>query len=188
MPNCTFKMKLNQTRLIDDLRAITAENIKSATDLMAVPIDLLNKKSSSQSWSTLECVEHLNLYSDFYLPELTKAINNSKPEFNEVFISGWLGNYFANSMLPKAQLNKMKTFKDKNPNGRKLTMEVLHTFIYEQNTLLSLLDKCRNINLTKIKTSISITSWIKLRLGDTLRVVIYHNQRHIAQAHRAITQ
>ena len=37
-------------------------------------------------------------------------------------------------------------------------------------------------NLTKVKTSITISNWIKLRLGDTFRFVIHHNLRHVVQA------
>jgi hypothetical protein len=37
----------------------------------------------------------------------------------------------------------------------------------------------------QIKTSISISSFIKLRLGDTLRLVVYHNWRHLIQAKNA---
>ena len=40
----------------------------------------------------------------------------------------------------------------------------------------------------KTKTAISISKLIKLRLGDTFRVLIYHNERHIKQAERAIKE
>ena len=76
----------------------------------------------------------------------------------------------------------MKTFKVMNPAGSKLDRKVLEKFIGQQKTTLELLEKAAMVSLTKTKTSISISSWIKLRLGDTLRVVIYHNQRHLVQA------
>ncbi len=49
-----------------------------------------------------------------------------------------------------------------------------------------LLEQSRDTNLTKIKTSISISKWIKLRLGDTFRIVIYHNLRHITQVKKIL--
>lgn len=42
----------------------------------------------------------------------------------------------------------------------------------------------KNIDLNKTKTAISISKWFKLKLGDTFKVVIYHNERHIAQARK----
>jgi len=84
-------------------------------------------------------------------------------------------------MLPKEKLNKMKTFKSMNPNGSDLDVFIIDKFINQQKEMLDLLNRVRTVNLQKVKTSISISKWIKLRLGDTLRVVIYHNQRHLVQ-------
>ena len=43
-----------------------------------------------------------------------------------------------------------------------------------------------SLDLNKIKTAISISKWIKLKLGDTFRVVVYHNERHIKQANKIL--
>lgn len=67
----------------------------------------------------------------------------------------------------------------------KLTKEVLTVFLNQQQTMLKLLNQARSISLNKTKTSISISKLIKLKLGDTFRVVIYHNQRHLMQAFKA---
>jgi hypothetical protein len=89
-------------------------------------------------------------------------------------------------MLPKEKLNKMKTFKDKNPSGSDLKVDTIDRFIAQQKEMLDLLDKARSVDLNKTKTSISITKFLKLKLGDTFRVIIYHNQRHLLQAEKAI--
>jgi hypothetical protein len=124
----------------------------------------------------------LNLYGDFYIAALTDSISKSKTAPQKEFNSGLLGNYFANSMKPKAKLNKMATFKDKNPLGSKLDHTTIDRFIDQQTTMLQLLNQSRKVDLSKTKVPISITKYIKLKLGDTFRFVIYHNDRHIAQA------
>jgi len=62
----------------------------------------------------------------------------------------------------------------------------LGTFTGQLNEMLQLLKLAAGTDLTKVKTGISISPFIKLRLGDTLRVVIYHNERHLRQAIRAV--
>jgi DinB superfamily len=179
-------MKIAQSILIDDLIAQTIDSKMKAQHFKTLPFDILNAKAAVDVWSCLECIEHLNLYANFYLPELTKVINQAKQTPNEFFHSGWLGNYFANSMIPKEKLNKMKTFKDKNPNGSKLSIDVLDQFLKALDTLLDLLERCRSISLTHNRTGITISKYITLRLGDTLRVVVYHQTRHMLQAERAV--
>ena len=172
--------------MIADLVERTRTNMNEVQKLKQLSTEKLNWRTGEGSWSILECVEHLNLYGDFCLPEIEKNLhkNNSIPGVN--FKSGFLGNFFAQSMLPKQKLNKMKTFKDKDPMGSKLDKGVLDRFLQQQKIMLELLDKGRRVNLEKTKTAISITRFVKLKLGDTFRVVIYHNERHIVQAQKVL--
>lgn len=175
-------MKVETELLIEELTILVKEHLKFAENLKNKPEGTLNNRLSNNSWSVLECIEHLNLYGNFYLPEINNRIMESVTTAQPFFKSGWLGNYFANSMLPKDKLNKMKTFRSMNPIHSKLTQQTLDNFIVQQIQLLELLNQAKKVDLNKVKTSISITPLIKLRLGDTLRIVIYHNKRHIVQA------
>ena len=182
-------MKIPAKSLIDNLIERTKEVINEAERFNQLSIDELNWKPDAEKWSVLECLEHLNRYGDFYIPEIRNRIQKAnKVSDDHVFKSGWLGNYFANSMLPKEQLNKMKTFKSMNPSGSQLDISTLQKFIRQQKQILDLLSQARAIDLNKTKTSISISNWIKLRLGDTFRVVIYHNQRHMVQANKVLAE
>lgn len=180
-------MKIPSEKLIDDLVNRTHRILNEAEELKTLPEKSLQWRPAPKSWSVLECLEHLNLYGRYYLPEINKRINAGKSSHTgHLFKSGWLGNYFANSMLPKETLNTMKTFKNMNPIHSDLNKNVIDEFISQQRQILNILEKCRRINLNKTKTSISISNFIKLKLGDTLRVVIYHNQRHMVQAQKAL--
>lgn len=175
---------MEASTLISDLTARTLENIQRSKELQGCSDDVLSQKPSPDSWNALECIEHLNRYGDFYLPEIRQRIANTPHKSKGIFKTGWLGNYFAKSLMPKPKLNKMKTFTVMDPIGSNSDKSVLSTFLKQQQELLELLERARGIDLTKTKTAISISSWIKLRLGDTFRVVIYHNQRHLDQAER----
>jgi len=175
---------MDANHLINSLIEQTKQNMNDVQSFKKLPEGNLNYKPGKDSWSVLECIEHLNRYGDFYIPEIRKRILNSTYKKSETFKSGLLGNYFAESMLPKDSLNKIKTFKSMNPNNSKLEKSVLDKFTHQQEQILELLNKSQSTNLTKIKTAISISKWIKLRLGDTFRVLIYHNQRHLVQAKR----
>ncbi len=177
---------MTNEQLISDLLERTRKNMNAAEGLLQLSDEELNKRPHAEAWSALECIEHLNRYGDFYLPEITQRIFNPRQVSDQhVFKSGWLGNYFAKSMLPKEQLNKMKTFTNMNPGGSDLDKSALEKFIHQQKRMLDLLNKSRTVDMNRTRTSISISNVIKLKLGDTFRVVIYHNDRHILQAQRA---
>jgi len=168
-------MKFKTIELIAELIEKTRININKVEKLRELSEKELNYKENTEKWSVLECIEHLNLYGDFYNPEIRKNIETSHSKPSERFKSGIIGNYFVNTMLPKNKLNKMKTFKDKNPLGSSLNINVIDRFISQQKEFLELIEKSKNINFAKTKTAISMSKLIKLKLGDTFRFILAHN-------------
>ncbi|MEM1326445.1 MAG: DinB family protein [Bacteroidota bacterium] len=181
---------MQAVQLIDDLVERTKDNLNRAQLLKTQPESTLNYKPKAECWSALECLEHLNRYSDFYVPEMRQRMKASTATAADTFTSGWLGDKLAKSLLPQSQggAQKMNSPKKMNPKGSQLDKSVVDTFIRYQYGLLDLLKEARQKNLSTIKTGITLTQLIKLRLGDTFRVVIYHTQRHLGQAERAVKQ
>ncbi len=162
----------------------TSRIINQVEKLRSYDLNILTWKENETSWSILECLEHLNLYGDFYLPQMESKIKNSSTKPCIEFKSGILGSYFAKSMLPKEKLNKMKTFKDKNPLNSNLDKTVIDKFTNQQIKFIDLLNQSRNVNLNKVKIQTSISHFIKLNLGDTFQFVINHIIRHLNQIER----
>lgn len=181
-------MVLKSQTLLQELLEITRNNINYVESLKLQSTDTLNWKQNPESWSILECIEHLNRYGNFYIPEITTRIKASKHKASEVFKSNWLGRYFSKSVSYSDNLNTMKTFKSMNPINSSLDIKTLETFIDQQHQIIDLLQKAKTVNLDKTKTAISISKLIKLKLGDTFRVVIYHNYRHIKQAEQVLNK
>lgn len=178
---------MQSAQLIQTLIEQTRQIINQVERLKASDLNTLTWKANARSWSILECLQHLNLYGDFYLPQIEHKIeiSNSNPDIE--FKPGLLGNYFAKSMLPKEKLNKMKTFKDKNPLNAKLDKTVIDQFINQQIKLLDLLNQSGKVSLNKVKIPTSISSLIKLKLGDTFQFFINHMIRHLEQIERIQT-
>lgn len=182
-------MQIENHKLIDDLLRRMEKCTQSVKGFEALSLDQLQFKRDDR-WSILECLEHLNLYGDFYLVEIEKQIlTNPRKNTSAKFKSGILGNYFANLMeVKEGKITKMKSPKDKNPANRGLSITTINRFLKQQERLVGLLNQCRSIDLTKTKAAISLTNLVKLRLGDTLRFFCYHIERHVLQAERALAE
>jgi hypothetical protein len=178
---------MQSQQIIQLLLEQTRQNLNQVEKLKTYDLNTLMWKENPTSWSILECFEHLNLYGDFYLPQIESKIENSTTKTDIEFNSGILGNYFAKIMLPKEKLNKMKTFKDKNPLNVILDKTVIDKFINQEIKLLDLLNQSRNVSLNKLKIQTSISRFIKLNLGDTFQFYINHIIRHLYQIDRIET-
>ena len=84
---------------------------------------------------------------------------------------------------------KFKAPKNYNPTHEKtlIAAEAVELFISSQNQLLDILESAKTVNLRKVKVPISISKIVRLRLGDALMFVVYHNERHVQQAHNLIS-
>lgn len=181
-------METDNNTLINELLEITAASTAAARKFKTLPLSTLNFKEDDEKWSILECLEHLNRYGDYYLPELEKAITAKKAHEGDLkFRSGVLGNYFANLMKVKnGKMVKMRTPSDKNPAGSALNDVTIDRFIKQQEMLKSILERARTADMTKTKVPISLAKFMKLRLGDTFRFFTYHIERHIMQAEKVL--
>ena len=83
-------------------------------------------------------------------------------------------------------MKKMKSPKDHSPAAILPSHEVISEFISQQERLLQLLREAANTDLGKIKVPISISKFIKLKLGDTFHFLVIHEYRHFLQAQRAL--
>lgn len=178
---------MQSEKLIQSLLEQTRQIINEVEKLKTCDLQTLTWRENETSWNILECLEHLNLYGDFYLQQIESKIKNSKTKADGEFKSSLLGNYFAKSMLPKEKLNKMKTFRDKNPLNAKLDKMVINRFIDQQITLLELLNQSRKVSLNKVKIPTSISNLVRLKLGDTFQFFINHMIRHLNQVNKIQT-
>lgn len=88
-------------------------------------MDELNWKLEQNSWSVLECIVYLNLYSNFYLLEIKYRINKNIRLVDFIFNLGFVGNYFVNFIWLNDKLKKMKILKEMNFIGSILSKDIL---------------------------------------------------------------
>lgn len=177
-------MKTNSTKLLQELENITQANIEAAVGFLKLSEQQLNFKAATGTWSILECLEHLNRYSSFYLPELRKHLSATSDAAKLEFKSGLWGNYLVKMVIPKEGGKKMKTFPAMDPSGSKLDKAVVTQFLENQNELLQIIEVAKSADLNRAGIPVTFTKLIKLKLGDALRIMAYHNHRHVRQAQR----
>jgi len=180
--------KYKSIELLENLQADTRQLILTARYLQTMDPGVLLQEPAKGKWSVIQVLEHLNSYGRYYLLAIERSLEKSKPAV-EVFKPGWLGDYFTRLMKPGengAIVNKMRSPKDHRPSKYLDVLPVLTTFLEQQHYLLELLEKAKSINLGSIRTPISISRFIRLKLGDTFRFLIAHEQRHFVQIDNAL--
>lgn len=164
--------------------------------------DKLNRKPNSNSWSAAECFQHLLFTNASYLKSFkelseTKQIgdlesssfnHSSNHAFSERGISykhSLWGKLILHFVNPNTKM-KSKTTKTFNPSHSKVETNVVKKYLSQHDQLIEAIGGMKRLDLKKMKIPSPINSAIKYNLGDAIRIIILHDQRHIQQAERAI--
>lgn len=175
--------------LINELKQITLTNI----ELIKKKFSHLNDQQKNwrkdrESWSINDVFAHLNEYARYYHPTFSSRIEKTRHnEPRDIFISSPLGRSAWKSMKlgnAKNIKRKFKAPKNYNPTNNEslVSGKDIERFVEGQEELLTIIDNAAKVNLRKVKVPISISKIVRLRLGDALLFVIYHNERHMQQA------
>jgi hypothetical protein len=149
-------------------------------------------KPNSITWSINEILAHLNQYAYYYHTAFINKIETTK--FNEPksqFISSPLGKSAWKSMKLGTANNIKRKFQSPKLYNPIIHPEIVHQdelFIFQKNQieLIDIIEKAKTVNIQRVKIPISISKFIRLKLGDALLFVIYHNERHIEQIKKLI--
>ena len=172
--------------LLGDLIEKTENVVECIKEWKACSDTTLNQRPADGGWSVFQCVEHLNLYSEHYVPALEQYSMCSNLQKSGVYTSGWLWGRFANTMLLDSSRLRIQTFRDKEPSCDSLDKDVFEVFLAYQDRLMKVLRAGVDLDLDKRYVPLSLSSLFKMKLGDGLCLQVYHNERHIKQAKRVL--
>lgn len=182
-------MTHNAAELLDAMRDITLQvKMDVSGPLANAGAARFVRKPSADRWSAAECLEHLCRYGDHYLPVFRQALADSKLDPEPTFRNGMLGGAFVRTMKVGDDATPGRTMRSPkgwNPTGEGFRPDVLLAFLDQQEDFLKVIAAARSTDICRVKIPLSIAPWIKIRMGDMLAALVYHNQRHLAQAQRA---
>ncbi len=175
--------------LYNEVGTITERNLNLLkTKFSKLSAHQLNWKPNPTIWSLNEIFSHLNAYAVFYHRVMHDKIDKTRyktPRIN--FVSSPLGKSAWVSMKLGNARNVKRKFKAPSEYNPTQTPELvkedaLETLINNHNDFMGVIEKSVAVNLRKVKVPISVSKLVRLRLGDALLFVAYHNDRHMQQA------
>jgi len=178
----------NQT--IKDCILSTQENIERAKKSFTHLSDgQLNWEPHPDSWSVGECLSHLVNSNSLYLDKIENILNSfpTGSEKDFPYKQSFMGKLISKGVDP-SNLKKAKTFKVFFPDKSDVRKNIIDEYVKSSEKLIELVGKMQHLDLKKIKLSSPVNILIRLNLGDSLIIIPKHDERHINQAERVMTQ
>jgi len=158
--------------------------------LSPIPDTLIQQKPAGSSWSIGACIGHINVTGEKYLEHLSEAYE--KAEFTEIEGSGSfaprvLPFLFISLMQPPAKW-KIKAPSIFKPGSNLKKKQLLEDFNQLQDQLLSLLEKSKKLDLSRIKLSSPLIPLFRINASECFAILIAHQNRHLWQAEKILKE
>jgi len=146
-------------------------------------------RPADNKWSIAEVFGHLNIVHDIYIRDILSRIALAPDVKMEHYRSGWLGEWLYDKMMPRPDGT---VFKLPSPRSLRVSREgldvhdELRRFLQHCDALDDILRHVATKDLQGIRIPLSFAKFLRLRLGDNLRYIVAHNERHLLQAHRIL--
>ena len=149
---------------------------------------LFTVRPNSSSWSAAECISHLSISTELFLPVLKSAIDDArrrglKPKGQpKMDLIGRVLRWFLEPPIRQ----RVTTTAPFVPRSVRAKAEAFGEFASLQAKLTELLGAAREINPAKVKIVSPFDSRVRYNVYSAFRILVAHQRRHLWQAEQAI--
>lgn len=168
-------------RLAADLRA----NDDTAKSLVAgMSCEQLNWQPYLGSWSVGQCLEHLCLMNDAYLPSISIALAGKPIRSVEEISPGWLGRWLIRNFAEPSPTSKRVQAPGKIRPAARVELAVLERFLTGNQQWRDLILRACGKDINRIRFWNPLVPGMRFTVGTGLEIIARHERRHLLQAKR----
>ena len=159
-------------------------------DIATLDEAALKFRPAEGEWNILECLAHLNAYSDLYIPRIQSAIHKAKarkwtPGDDVKYAWG------AKRAIKRVGAENGKFYKAKksfNYIGQNLDKGALKVFAINTEKILRNIQLAREVDLNKPSFQRGKSRFFSFTLGNTFEWLVAHSKRHLLQMEAVVTR
>jgi hypothetical protein len=166
--------------------------LRSLTD--SISEQAWNKKPGPEQWSAANCVEHLNLTSEAYVPLLRDALAEARELGSSATTMhysrdalGWFMSLMIGPMrhIGKFRIGRVKTTSDFVPRGTRSRDQLLSDFVRLQAELLTIVRNAEGLPIDRVRIVSPFGGKMRYNAYSALVIVARHQHRHLDQVEAA---
>ncbi len=144
----------------------------------------LNWRPTAGAWSIGQCLEHLCITNEQYLPAIEERLAGQAKGNTDEISPGWFGRWFIASFAePSGKMKKAKAPKKIAPAAR-VDGRVLERFLSGNEEVRELVARASEYDVNRIRFKNPFIPLIWFTVGTGLVIVTRHQHRHLLQAER----
>jgi hypothetical protein len=169
------------TRLMAELDSID----QKAKELTAgLTVQQLNWRPAAGAWSIGQCLEHLCMFNEIYLPAISTALVDKPASIVQELKLGWFARWFIRSFIDPSPATKRARAPKKIVPGSRVDLSVLHRFLRCNHDARELIRQASEYDVNRIRFVNPFVPIVRFTVGTGLKITCGHERRHLLQAER----
>jgi len=155
-------------------------------ELLARPLtrEQLNWRPAPGIWSVGQCLKHLLVANEVYLPAIATALKGRPQSPVPEIAPGWFGRWFIRSFIDPSSQNRRVRAPKKIEPGREVETSVLESFLQSNQEARELVRMASNYDVNRIRFPNPFVPLVRFTSGTGFEIVTKHQRRHLMQAER----
>lgn len=142
----------------------------------------LNWQPGPNVWSAGQCLDHLCVTNDVYLPPMEQALQD-KPKSAALEITpGWFGRWFLKNFIEPSAGSRTARAPEKIVPASRVDASVLERFLEGNQAARGLIARAQEYDVNRIRFRNPFIPLIRFTVGTGLEIVCGHQRRHLLQA------
>jgi len=173
---------------------VPAWSVRLATDLLTndeTAKKLLSGLTTEQlnwqppdSWSVGQCIEHLCLVNEIYLPPISAAFKDDPDHPVEQVTPGWFGSWFIRNFAEPTSSGMRVRAPAKIRPASHVEVSVLDRFLSGNQSCRDIIARACSKNVNRIRFWNPFIPGLRFTVGTGLEIIVRHQRRHLLQAQR----
>jgi hypothetical protein len=168
-------------RLIGELNAMDQRATAVARGLTP---EQLNWRPAEGTWSVGQCLHHLFVANEVYLPPIARALENRSRSPVQDISPGWFGRWFIRNYIePSSKSRRVRAPKKITP-AEQIDASILDLFLRSNEAARDLIQRAGGYDVNRIRFRNPFVPLLRFTVGTGLEIVSKHQGRHLLQAER----
>lgn len=158
---------------------------RRATALAATLTSLqLNWTPAPAEWSIGQCLDHLCVASEVYLPPMSASLSGRRLAPVAEIRPGWFGRFFIRTYIEPSARTRRATAPKKIAPQAHVEPSVLERFIRNNDEARALVLRAGKYDVNRVRFRNPFIPLLRFTVGTGLEILSRHQRRHLLQAER----
>jgi len=168
-------------RLVSEFEAA---DLRAESVAKGLSSEQLNWYPRQNAWSVGQCLEHLRMANEIYLPAISIALNKGVHAKVDEISLGWFSRWFIRNFIgPDPNAPRVQAPKKIQPD-KQVEPFVLDAFLRSNERARELITRAGDYDVNRIRFKNPFVPVLRFTVGTGLEIVAKHQSRHLRQAEK----